>query len=62
MEVIAKAGIARLQVGVILIGEWHLGSILHLLLVLLKQGLVNGGGWGSEGGCGNEFLLRVIKL
>jgi hypothetical protein len=54
--VIAKAKAAILQVGVILIGKGHLSSILHLLLVLLKQGLVNGGGRGSQGGCGNKFL------
>jgi len=59
MEVIAKAGIASLQVGVVLVGEGHLGSILHLLLVLLKQGLVDGGGWGSKGRCGNEFQTWV---
>ena len=47
----------QLQVGVILIGEGHLGSILHLLLILLKQGLVDGCSWGGEGGCGNEILL-----
>ena len=61
MEVIAKAGFASLQIGVVFIGEGHLGSILHLLLVLLKQCLVDGGSWGSKGGCGNEFLFRIVS-
>lgn len=30
-----------LQVGIILIGQGHLGGILHLLLVLLENSLVN---------------------
>jgi hypothetical protein len=45
-----------LQVSIVLIWEWHLSGILHLLLVLFEQGLVDGGGWGSEGRSGDEFL------
>jgi hypothetical protein len=45
-----------LQVGIVLVGEGHLGSLGHLLLVSLHGGLVDGDLWGSKGGCGDEFL------
>jgi hypothetical protein len=45
-----------LQVGIVLVGEGHLGGFLHLLLVVLHGGLVDLDLWGSEGGCGDEVL------
>jgi hypothetical protein len=48
---------ASLQIGIILVGEWHLSSILHFLLVLLEEGLVDGGSWGGKGGSSNKFLI-----
>lgn len=45
-----------LQVGVLLVGQGHLGSILHLLLVLLEDGLVDLDFRGSQSGGGDEFL------
>jgi hypothetical protein len=45
-----------LQVGVVLIGQGHLGGIVHLLRVLLENGLVDLDLWGSEGRGGDEFL------
>lgn len=45
-----------LQVGIILIGEGHLGGLLHLLLVGLHGGLVDLDLRGSESRCGNELL------
>jgi hypothetical protein len=45
-----------LQVGIVLIWKRHLGRVLHFLLVLLEQGLVNGCGWRSESWGSNKFL------
>jgi hypothetical protein len=45
-----------LQVGIVLVGEGHLGGFLHLLLVVLHGGLVDLDLWGSKGGCGDEVL------
>lgn len=46
----------RLQIWVLLVWQGHLGSVLHLLLVLLKNCLVDLDFRRSEGRCGNEFL------
>jgi len=53
------SGGAHLQVGVLLVGEWHVGSGFHLLLVLLENSLVDLDFWGSEGWCGDE-LKRLV--
>lgn len=47
---------SNLQVGILLVGERHVGGRLHLLLVLLQNGLVDLDLRGSEGGSGNKFL------
>lgn len=46
----------RLQIGIILIWKRHLCSIVHLLLVLLEEGGIDGCGRWCESGGGNEFL------
>jgi len=46
---------ASLQIGVILIWEWHVGYNFHLLLVFCEKGMVNGFGWRSKGGSGDKF-------
>jgi hypothetical protein len=49
----------HLQVGIIFIWKRHLGGICHLLLVLLKDGLINLDlGWG-KGWRSNEFERLV---
>jgi hypothetical protein len=48
---------AHLQVRIIFIREGHLCCVLHLLLVLLKQGLIDSGSWGSKSRSSNEFLM-----
>jgi hypothetical protein len=55
---VARRRFARtyLQVCILLVGQWHLGGILHLLLVLLEHGLVDLDFWGSQGGGSDEFL------
>jgi len=45
-----------LQVGIVLVGERHVGGLGHLLLVVLHGGLVDLDLWGSKGGCGDEVL------
>lgn len=49
-------GTSCLQVGVVLVGEGHVGGSLHLLLVGLHGGLVDLDLRGSESGGGNELL------
>jgi hypothetical protein len=51
------------EIGIVLIWKWHLGGILHFLLVLLQQSLVDGGGGRGKSGSSNEFLglLAIIK-
>jgi hypothetical protein len=46
----------NLQIRIFLIGQRHLGGVLHLLLVLLKNGLVDLDLRGSKGGSSDEFL------
>jgi hypothetical protein len=50
---------SRLQVGVVLVGEGHLSSVGHLLLVLLEELGVDLHLGRSESRGGNEFQLRV---
>jgi hypothetical protein len=50
---------AHLQVGVLFIGKWHVCSSLHLLLVLLENGLVDLNFWRSKGRCGDKFERLV---
>lgn len=45
-----------LQVGIVLVGEGHVGGSLHLLLVGSHGGLVDLDLWGSEGRSSNELL------
>ena len=45
-----------LQVGIVLVGEGHVGGSLHLLLVGSHGGLVDLDLWGSEGRGSNELL------
>lgn len=46
------------QVWVLLVGEGHLCGVVHLLLVLGQESLVDlDGGWGQGGGS-DEFLRR----
>lgn len=52
----------RLDVGILLVGERHVGGIGHLLLVLLEDGLVNLDLRGSESWCSNELLLNGLVM
>jgi hypothetical protein len=51
------------EISIVLIRKWHLGGILHFLLVLLQQGLVDSGGGRGKSGSSDEFLslLAIIK-
>jgi len=52
--------IARsLQIGIVFVWKWHLCSILHFLLVLLQQSLVDSGGGRGKGRSSNEFQSWV---
>ena len=51
-----KLGPSHLQIGVIFVREGHVSGFLHLLVILIKKRLVDGGGWRSKGGSSNEFL------
>jgi hypothetical protein len=44
-----------LQVGIVLIWQWHSSCILHLLLVLLQNSLVNLNLWWCKSWCSNEL-------
>ena len=46
----------RLKVGILLVGQGHLGGIGHLLLVLLEDGLVDLDLGRCESWGGNELL------
>ena len=62
---IAAHGRARrsyLQIGVILIGQGHLSGILHLLLVLLENSLVDLDLRRSQSGGGDEFLINISDV
>lgn len=50
----------RLEVGIVLVGEGHVGGLLHLLLVLLENSLVDLDLWGSEGGGSDEVLEELL--
>ncbi len=47
---------------VILTRKRHGSSLIHLLLVLFKELLVNLSSRGSKSGGGNEFLSRVSQI
>ena len=46
----------KLQIGIILVWKRHLCSVLHLLLVLLQQSLVDSCGGRGKSWSSNEFL------
>lgn len=48
--------IDNLQIRVVFIWKWLVGCILHLLVVLLEQSLIDLHGWGSKGDTGDEVL------
>jgi hypothetical protein len=50
----------RLEVGIVLVGEGHVGGGLHLLLVLLENSLVDLDLWGSEGGGSDKVLGKRL--
>jgi len=54
-----KIALRSLQIGIILIWKRHLGSIVHLLLVLGEQLSVNSCGRWGKGGGGNKFKSGV---
>ena len=54
--------VSRLQVGVLLVGQRHVGGGLHLLLVGGHGLLVNLNLRGSKGGSGDELLQRRLVL
>ena len=56
MSVAFDSSFGRLEVIVILIGQRHLRSIVHLLLVLLQDCEVDLDFWGSERRLGDEVL------
>jgi hypothetical protein len=45
----------HLQIGVLLVWERHVGSSLHLFLVLLEDSLVDLDFWGCKGRCCDEL-------
>jgi hypothetical protein len=47
---------AALQIGIVLIGEGHVGSVVHLLLVSSELLVVDGDLGRSESGSSNELL------
>lgn len=52
---------SRLEVVIVLVvGQRHAGSGVHLLPVLLEQSLVNLGGGGSQSGGSDEFLGALL--
>lgn len=53
----ARHGIVRLQIGVLLVGERHLSSVLHLLRILGQQLGVDLDLGGSEGRGGDKVLF-----
>jgi hypothetical protein len=59
MQRLGERAVRHLQVGVVLVGQGHLGGVLHLLLVLLEHGLVDLDLGGRKGGRGDEFLGAV---
>lgn len=61
VRVTSPSSASNLQVGILLVGERHVGSSLHLLLVLLQNGLVDLDLRRSEGGGSNEFLWRFSQ-
>jgi hypothetical protein len=48
-----------LQVGIILVWKRHVAGILHLLVVLLEEGLVDLDSWWGQSWCSDELLLIV---
>ena len=52
--------LSYLQVGVVLVGQGHLSGVLHLLLVLLEDSLVNLDLRRSQSGGGDEFLKSAL--
>jgi hypothetical protein len=50
-----------LQVGIVFLGEWHLGSLGHLFLVLLEHGLVDLDFRWGKGRRGNEVERLVAN-
>lgn len=54
------SSLSYLQVGVILIRQRHLSSVLHLLLVLLENSLVNLDLGRSQSGRGDKFLIALV--
>jgi hypothetical protein len=49
------------EIGIVLIWKWHLGGILHFLLILLQQSLVDSGGGRGKSGSSDEFQSRVAN-
>ena len=50
----------HLQVRILLVGQGHVGRILHLLLVLLKHSLVDLDFWRGKCGSGDKFLYSGL--
>jgi hypothetical protein len=51
-----------LEIGIVLVWKWHLCGILHFLLVLLQQGLVDSGGGRGKSGSSDEFLSLLAII
>ena len=54
-----------LQVWILLIWQWLIGSVLHLLVVLLEKSVIHFHLWRGQGGASNEFLeidMRIYKF
>lgn len=51
--------VSALQIGIIFIWEWGLGSLVQVGLVLVEEGLVDGDFWWGESWGGNELEAWV---
>jgi hypothetical protein len=52
----------HLKIGIVLVWEWHLCGVVHLLLVLLKESVVDLGLRWSQGWGGDKFLNQVSSV
>jgi len=50
---------ARLQISVVLVREWEVRGLFHLVFVFGEKLSVNFDGWGCESWCGYKFQTRV---
>jgi len=54
-------GRVSLEIGIVLVWKRHLGSVLHFLLVLFQQSLVDSGGGRGKSWSSNKFLILLVE-